>query len=88
MAISVSRETASTDFILRITDDLLCGVNKVEVISKIVNSVADFMAKEYVEQHQQEILAEVDPKVIINALSIKIAEQVVSALLEKNNEKL
>ena len=83
MAILVSRDKVSTDFILRITNDIFCGEDKFEVVSKIMDNVCAFLVKEYVKQHRQEILAQIDPQAIINTMAVKIAEQITTNLLEK-----
>jgi hypothetical protein len=65
----------------------MCGVYlDKELMDGTVNigkKITEFLAKEYVEQHRQEILAKVDVTAVTNAIAIKVAEQVVLELAKK-----
>lgn len=55
--------------------------------AKITERIVSTLTQKYIDDHAQEILAKIDPNVVMNAMAIKIAAEVVGRTLNLKEEK-
>lgn len=79
------REPFSNALIIKVLDYAL-EESKFATADKIFSNICDFLAKEYVSKNGEALLAAVDVKAVTNTLAIKIAEELTSKILKKEEK--